>query len=97
MTVGFSVVVVMVQLMTSATMPAAAETACSIRTGPRVVRVHFYRQSRFDERRAATIVQIANRIWAQNGIVIQPTNDTTAINVILVDAASSGDTESLLT
>ena len=92
---GFSVVIVMVQLIISSAVPAPTAAACSIRTGPRVVRVRFYNQSRLDERRAATIVQIANRIWAQNGIVIRPADDAAAIDVVLVDAPSSGDSKSL--
>jgi hypothetical protein len=52
------------------------------------VRVRLYNQSRLEQKSFETIVQIANRIWAASGVVIQVATDSDAIHVVVFERPS---------
>ena len=57
---------------------------CRVGTsGVRVVRVHFFNQSRLTERSFRTITEVANRIWEPYGITIEAASQGEAINVVV--------------
>ena len=63
---------------------------CSDDSGPRIVHVRMYNQTRLRESVFANILEVSNRIWAPYGISIEPGTDSDAITVVVSGGTMRG-------
>jgi hypothetical protein len=68
---------------------------CSDDSGPRLVRVRMYNQTRMDDSEFNSILEVTNRIWAGYGVTVETATSPDAITVVVSPGTMHGSTDAL--
>ncbi|HEU4938551.1 MAG TPA: hypothetical protein VFT39_19000 [Vicinamibacterales bacterium] len=71
------------RVLSQASIPCQPCADCTDDSGPRIVHVRMYNQTRLNESVLANIVEVTNRIWEPYGISIETGTRTDAITVVV--------------
>lgn len=71
------------RVVSQASIPCQPCAECTDDSGPRIVHVRMYNQTRLDESVLANILEVTNRIWEPYGISVDAGTSTDAVTVVV--------------